>query len=137
MKTIRLLFPLLVATGLFGQYQYFLTETYSGYGSVSSNWVSNPYYRILGGLVWNTDLSCCPYYDQPLTYAGSVPATGRYEIRTVMPSPNTYSGTYTHFAAINTPQGLPPGYQGLQSYYRTAYTIFGGNSNTPCTANIG
>src|SRR5262249_2406797 len=46
MKTLRLLLALVPATGLFGQYQYFFSDGFVNYESLTQNWApaTNQYY---------------------------------------------------------------------------------------------
>ena len=83
MRTIRLLFPLLLAARLFGQYQYFFTDVFNQTG-IGANWVPTPLYTTTGaGLQWNP--AAGRGQEGPLIYTGQIPANGRYEIKTVLP----------------------------------------------------
>src|SRR5580704_12090026 len=125
MKCIRLLLPLLLAVRLFVQYQYFLTDRFQWSGT-DPNWsVPDPRYTTFNGLRWNPSVSQ-GLPDAPIIFAGQVPANDRYEIRTFIPYPSTYGGTYSHYAAIST-------IQGLLSYYDIDFSAIPG---TPCSATV-
>jgi hypothetical protein len=125
MNTIRLLFPLLLAVPLFGQYQYFFTDYFLS-EPLDANWLPSFRYTTYVGLKWNTATS--PGVDGPFIYAGQIPANGRYEIRTVLPNSYTYGGAYSHYAAIST-------IQNLLSYYEVELNAYGGSSNV-ATINV-
>ena len=137
--TTRWTLALLFAAPLFGQYQYFFTDTFYQVIAADPSWsgATNYYYPgLAGGIILGEDY--WGYWESaPLLFTGQLPSNGRYEIRSTLRSPANFpTGYIQYLAATHTGNVGSANTDGVYSYYSVEFLPNPGSTPSNCTGVV-